>query len=308
MKKKSIVYISILLFSLTGMLNAQAHNLKYKLVVGEHYRFYQSTELNITQSIGSVEQEVNNNFQGVTRFTPVSITPDKITLKVAFESLSIQIKSLFFNVLYDSELPVEKTDNIGQVYNGIINKEFTMVITPLGKVISVSGMDDIINESADKLIYASERTVEQIKKSLESHFGEEALKGNMEMLLSIYPETAKSVNQTWQTETKLTSSLQADMHSNWTFESDNNNTWVISSVGDISAEAEEAQMNGMDMRFNLNGTNQSQYTMSSKDGWFEKGWQKQHVSGFIEMLAGHKSTKNMQVPMSVSSKTYIERR
>ncbi len=308
MLKKSIVYISVFLLSITGTLYAQTHSLKYKLVVGQDYRFYQTTELNITQEIGSLEQEVNNNFKGVTRFTPVKITNDQITLKVAFESLTIHIKSLFFNVLYDSELPVEKTDNIGQVYNGIINKEFTMVITPLGKVLSVSGINEIINQSADKLEYASERTVAQIKKSLESHFGEEALKGNMEMLLSIYPDSPKSVGQTWETKTKLTSSLQADMLSDWSFDSDSNNLWVISSVGNISAEAEEAQMNGVDMRFNLNGTNESQYTMNANDGWFEKGWQKQSVSGFIEMLAGHKSTKNMQVPMSVSSKTYIERR
>lgn len=304
---KALLYINLLLVSFVS-LQAQTYDLRYTLEIGKSYKFFQETELNMVQTIGPMEQEVNNSFKGITRFIPTEIKGDSIVLKVAFETMSIQIKSMFFNLLYDSELPVEKTDNIGLMYDGIVNKEFTMVITPKGKVISISGMDAIIEESAEKLIYASTRSLEQIKKTMNGHFGEESLKGNMEMILAIYPDNKQDVGGRWTVDTKLTSSLQANLQSKWTLDSANEGIWELSSVGKISAVAEEAEINGMKMRFNLNGNNESSFTLNQKDGWFEKGWQKQYISGFIEMLATKTSKESIQVPMSLTSSTRLERR
>jgi len=306
MNIKSLIITTFLFFCIIG--SAQSYDLRYQLELGKTYKFYQATELNITQTIGPMDQEVDNSFRGITRFTPTKIEGENITLKVAFETLSVQIKSMFFNVLYDSSLPVEKTDNIGLMYEGVVNKDFTMVITPKGKVISVDGMDQIIEDAAEALIYASTRSLERIKGTMNSHFGEESLKGNMEMILSIYPDEKQKVGDKWTTETRLTSALQADLMSNWTLESADNNNWIISSVGKVSADAQEANMDGMLMRFNLNGNNHSKFTVNQNDGWFEKGWQKQSISGFIEMLGKKEGEEDMQIPVSVTSSTTLERR
>ena len=297
----------MLFFCVVGV-RAQSHDLKYRLKNGTDYRFYQETKMNITQSLGIMEQEIKNEFKGITRFTPIAKEGNNIVLKTSFETMAISIESLMFNINYDSSKPLNSEDRIAKMYSGIIGKDFKVIITPHGKIVRIEGVEKLIDNAVGAMDNLQPQTEAQLKKTLKGHFGKEALSGNMAMLLSIYPNESKKVGDTWSTNTQLTSAFKANLNNSWTLKDDADTQWKIKGEGSIHSSGEEAEMNGMKMAFNLEGNQESEFVLNQKDGWFVNGKQKQHIEGVVIMNGNPQLPQGMEVPMKVSSTTYIEKR
>ena len=298
----------LLCITCTFGLTAQSHQLRYNLKKGTKYRFYQETQMTITQKLGIIDQEIKNEFNGIMRFEPIGNEGDNIILSTSFETMVINIESMMFNVSYDSSKPVDPNDNVAKIYSGIIGKNFKMIITPQGKVVRIEGINKLINNAVDGMGDVDPKTASQLRKTLTGHFGEEALMGNMGMLLSIYPLSPKSIGDQWSTNTQLTSALKANLVNNWTFSAANGDEWKLNGEGKISTLNEEASMNGMKVTFNLNGKQTSEFKLNKKDGWFISGKQNQEVKGSIFMKGNAQMPQGMEIPMQVKSYTYLEKR
>ncbi|GAF03200.1 DUF6263 family protein [Saccharicrinis fermentans] len=307
MKIKSIIVLCMLFVGAVGI-NAQSYQLRYKLKNGQEYRFYQETKMNITQSLGIIEQEIKNEFKGITRFIPIGKEGENIILNASFETMIIHIESMMFNINYDSSKPVQANDKVANIYNGVIGKDFKMVITPQGEVIRIDGIDKLINDAVNNMGDLQPQVASQMRKTLSGHFGEEALSGNMAMLLSMYPSENKKVGDTWSMNTKLTSALKATLNNEWTLADAANNQWKLKGNGRITTLGEESEMNGMKMSFNLKGNQDSEFIVNQEDGWFVSGKQSQHIEGTISMKGNSQMPQGMEVPMKVVSSTYLEKR
>lgn len=291
-----------------GWLNAQEQDLKFKLKKGNDYRFYQETEMNITQTLGFIDQEIKNEFKGVTRFTPIGVEGSNIVLRTSFETMIINIESLMFNLKYDSSKPVNPDDKVAVIYDGIIGEDFNMVITPQGSVIRIDGINEIINKAVGSMSNIQPQMANQLKKTMAAQFGEKALIGNMEMILSIYPKESKKVGDKWSTDTQLSSALKANINNNWTLADASNQHWKLQGNGNISASDGEATMNGMKVTFNLSGNQKSEYLLNQVDGWFVNGKQSQKIEGTVFMKPTSQLPNGMEIPMKVTSSTYLEKR
>ncbi|SMO41114.1 hypothetical protein SAMN06265379_101604 [Saccharicrinis carchari] len=308
MKKKNIFLALFVLVVGAITINAQSYNLKYNLKKGQDYRFYQETKMKIVQSLGFIDQEINNEFKGITRFTPVGNEGSNIVLNTSFESMIVSVKSMMFNLDYDSSKPLDPNDNMAKLYSAVIGKDFKMVITPQGKVLRIEGIDRIIHEAVKSMENVQPQMAAMMRKTLSSHFGAEALTGNMAMLLSIYPVANKKVGDNWSTSTKLASGLNADLNNTWTLADASNKQWKLKGNGNITTEGGETEMNGMKMNINLTGNQDSEFVLSQNDGWFVSGKQKQQIQGVVSMKGNAQMPQGMEIPMKVTLSTYLEKR
>ena len=307
MKKRFIVALSMLVMCVAG-LNAQSYQLKYQLKQGKEYRFYQETKMNITQSLGIIEQEIKNEFKGVTRFVPVGKEGDNMVLNTSFETMVINIESMMFNVNYDSSKPLDPNDKVANIYSGIVGKDFKVIVTPQGKIVRIDGINEMIDDAVNGLGNVQPQAVARLRKTLTGHLGEEALTGNMALVLSIYPAGRKSVGDQWNTDTKLTSALKANLNNSWVLADDADKKWKLKGRGNISTLGEEASMNGMKVVFNLKGNQESEFVVSQEDGWFVSGKQSQKIEGTVSMKGNAQLPQGMEFPMKVISTTYLEKR
>jgi hypothetical protein len=291
-----------------AILMSQEYNLRYRLKEGKSYRFYQETSMNINQSLGFIEQEIKNEFKGVTRFIPVGKQGNNLILQTCFESMVVNIEGMMFSIRYDSSKPVPKEDRIANIYSRIIGKEFKTIITPQGKVVKVIGINTIIDEAVNDMEDLQPGVAGQLKASLAGHLGEASLRGNLELLLALYPTTKKKVGDQWSTNTHLQSALKAKLNNQWTLKGDADKKWTLSGIGKIHTNGEEASMNGMKVIFNLTGNQQSEFTVNQADGWFVSGKQKQDMEGTVTMNVSAQMPQGMQIPMKIKSNTYLERR
>ncbi|TLX70243.1 hypothetical protein E9993_22465 [Labilibacter sediminis] len=307
MMKKFIGALVVFVFC-TGWLHAQTYDLKYKLKKGTDYRFYQETVMSIIQTLGFLEQEIKNEFKGITRFTPVGTEGNNIVLKTSFETLALKIESIMFNMNYDSSKPVNQDDEMARIYNGIVGKDFKMIITPQGTVVRIVGLNELIDKAIASMGNVQPQAASKLKRAMAAQMGEKALKGNMEMILSIYPKGAKRVGDKWSTGTVLTSALKANLSNNWTLADVSDKQWKLTGDGNISAQNIRAKMHGMDVVFNLKGKQKTEYSLNQADGWFINGKQSQQIDGTVNMNVSSQLPQGMDIPMKVKSTTYIEKR
>ncbi len=305
---KNIFLAFSLFLALTIGVNAQSYNLKYNLNKGQDYRFYQETKMKIVQSLGFIDQEINNEFKGITRFTPIGNEGDNIILNTSFETMIVSVKSLLFNLDYDSSKPIDPSNQMSKVYSGIIGKNFKMVINPQGKVLRVEGIDKMISDAVNAMGNVQPQMAAMIKKTVSSQFGAEALIGNMGMLLSMYPNASKKVGDKWSNNTKIASGINAELSNTWTLADASNKQWKLKGNGNISTQGGEAIMNGMKVTMNLSGNQDSEFVVSQNDGWFVSGKQKQQIQGVVSMKGNAQMPQGMDIPMKVSSSTYLEKR
>ncbi len=304
---KYILVFLVGCFVITGV-NAQSYNLKYKLIKNKDYRFYQKTEMKMIQDLGIMDQEMKNDFGGLIRFIPVKFENENMVLKTCFESLYVNVESILFSMKYDSESVTNESPALTKVYNQIINKDFNVVITPTGNVIRIEGIDKIIDDAVKVLGNINPSASAQLKNALIGQMGKESLKGNMEMIFGVYPAGSKKVGDQWNTSTRLTSLLKADLNNNWTFADASNKQWKILGKGNVSTTGENSKLNGIEVKLDLKGKQKCEYTLNQEDGWFIKGKQIQNVKGFITMSGNSSLPQGFEIPTTLESVTYIERR
>lgn len=309
MKRDYRVVLVLMMSLLTGMMvNAQSYNLKFNLKSGKEYRYYQQTSMRIIQDLGIMEQEMTNELKGVTRFVPVGNEGANIVLKTCFESMEVSIQSLLYSMSYDSSKPLVETDRMARIYNDIIGKDFTIVITPFGSVVRIEGVSEIINNAVKAAGNIQPKAAAQIRNVLKSQLGEEALKGNMEMILAIYPNTSKKVGEKWSTHAQLASILKAKLNSSWTLVDASDNKWKLKGSGNVISGDGKTSLNGIDVNIKVNGKQQSEYELNQTDGWFIRGKQEQDLQGSFSMSGDNPQLQAFEIPVKIKSKTIIERR
>ncbi len=287
---------------------SQSYQLKYNFHKGEDYRYYQETNMVITQTISGHDQEVKNNFKGITRFKLIKKEKDNLILSVCFESMAIHIENDMFTVDYDSSQPIDEGNLMAQVYQRVLNKDFQLTINPYGTVISIEGIDIIIDEAVSNIPDLNEKERMEVKNALVGHIGKETLTGNMQMLLGIYPDEQKSVGDRWSTSTHLNSVVKAQLNNDWTFVDDSEEEWIFNAKGTIITTGEKSKMNGVDVGFKLKGSQDSKIVMNQNDGWFENASQEQYIEGVIVLENQIPDSTALEIPMKVLTSTKLERR
>ncbi len=287
---------------------SQPYHLKYNLQQGKEYRYYQETNMVITQTLSGHDQKVKNNFKGITRFKLIKREKDNFVLNVCFETMAIHIENDMFTVDYDSSLPIEDGNLMAQVYQRVLGKDFLLTINQYGTVLNIEGIDEIIDEAANDIPDLSEKQRMEVKNALVGHIGKETLTGNMQMLLAIYPDEDKMVGDHWSTSTHLNSVVKAKLNNDWTFLDDKQDEWVFNAKGTIATTGEKSKMNGVDVGFKLTGNQDSKIVMSQKDGWFENASQEQSIEGVIVLENQTQDSKVLEIPMKVLTSTKLERR
>ncbi len=303
-----LMFFVLVLFGFQNAVCSQAYDLKYNFKNDSVYKYYQETNMVITQTVGDKEQKVINDFKGITDFKFLGYDAENIILGISFETMAIHVENDMFTVDYDSSKPIEGGNLIAQVYQRILGKQFKMIISPYGKVLNVNGIDSIIDIAVNDIPNLNDNSKAQVKAAISGHLGNETLKGNMQLLLGIYPEEKKTVGEQWSTSTTLKSVVKAELNNEWTFLDDKEDAWTFTAKGTISTTGEESQINGMDVNFKLKGNQDSKFVLNQIDGWFEEASQNQTIEGVIVVGNKEQPDSTMEIPMKVLTTTKLQRR
>jgi hypothetical protein len=124
-----------------------------------------------------------------------------------YKSFRLYMKMAGMEMDIDSEKPVEPIDQaelkqnpmgmMSRIFSAIKGKSFSMQVDEEGKVLSVTGFDQIINGMVDST-GADENAKLQIRASLRDQFNEQAVKDQFAQIFTIFPNKKVKVGDNWE--------------------------------------------------------------------------------------------------------------
>lgn len=197
-KMKQLTMSMILLLScllICGFTGEREINLDLK--AGKTYKLENISEVTITQNFMGNNIVIKTNMGGVIRYKVNSKNKQNdANITATYESLQYEINMPGMKLTYNSSQIPLKDDKVAQVYSKLIGKSFHLVLSNTGKVLEISGADEILNT----LLSAADTTAQEyniLKSTLKQNFTSDALKSNLEQTYNFYPGKIVAENETW---------------------------------------------------------------------------------------------------------------
>lgn len=152
---------------------------------------------------------------------------------------------------------VEKTlEMVNKLFGAIKGRKFSMRVNPEGKVVSVSGFEDMAAALVDSLnVEPSER--EKVMKEFDKQFNGDEIKGQMERFWYIFPNKEVKVGDSWEKNSVMGGKLPGKY----------NSTYKVTEIeGDMVTLEEKTKVESEEEKMKLSGDITGTIVVDSRSG------------------------------------------
>ncbi|MDD3771596.1 MAG: DUF6263 family protein [Weeksellaceae bacterium] len=253
----------------------ESFSFRYNLKKGENYPFY--LKISTEQSMSAQGQSMNLSSSRTVDFDYFveSVEGNKFTLKATFKGFSESFKSpIGENISYNTNSAKPTNPDVAQswsIYKSITGQTFTMIVDNKGKVLSVTGLDKVVNNAVEKL--KTDFTPEEqkeIRSLLEMSLSQEAIRTQFEDSLNIFPDKSLKIGEKWEDTQKINEGpIKGENKVVRTFEGIQDGKAVITVKGTQSVNGSETQ-NGITATMKNTSTLNGRIELDLETGWIKK--------------------------------------
>lgn len=214
--------------------------------------------------------------------------------------------------------PMAEGLNIEEVLS-LEGRTFTLVMSPKGKVSSVTGMDRAAAEAGDALVTAVKdvmgkqmeqlpeamRGMEQlltgeidvvVRKGVRDQLGDEAIRERLESVFAVYPEDPTvAKGAVWERTLSLFKGQPMVLNDTFTLEEVKDGVARIAVASQVSPNtaAEPMSLMGMEMKMELSGSRTGTIEIDTETGWITSRTMESDLNGNVSVMG-------MQATMKVT--------
>lgn len=302
--KKLFTSLLVLAFSSLGV--SQSYELSLNLKNGETYDQLVSSQMEILQEVSGQKIDINLNIDGLMSYKVINEDEKSYTLEVVYKSMGMKMVMPQMTMDFNSANQ-EKDDPFSKMLRGITNESFEVVMAKNGKVLEVKNLEAIFNKSLSQFDDMPEAQLKQMKSQLSQSYGTDAFKGNIEMVTAIFPDKKVKVGDTWKVNTQLKSGLEAGINTTYTLVEKNKDFYTIRGEATVATDDTDkmTQMNGLPMRFDMDGTMLSDIKVDNETGWIVEATVDQSIGGDAHIGDPSGSGNNMVSKMQMNGEFKI---
>ena len=295
MRKFFYLVISIMILT-AGQ--AQKTKLSLNLEKGKEYKQITDSKSTITQEINGQEINMVMTIKGSTSYLVTAVNKKSYEMDVEYDSLSITMEFPQSTLEFSSEKSDEK-DIFSTILAEMKNKPFQVIMTRSGKVKEVNNIELLFESVFSKFPQIPENQIAQIKSQLMKSYGEEAFKGNIEMVTAIYPNKPVVKGGSWVIKTKLRSGMSADMTTTYKYSEDAPDYYLIEGASKIESTGKGAyvESEGMSMKYEVTGNMSSVIKTDKTSGWIVEATLNQYIQGDVYIKENPQMPDGMKIPM-----------
>lgn len=294
--------ISVLVIILFQVAFGQKQKLGFNLAVGKIYyqTMHSSTNIELQNENGP---KVNMDFtaSGEVAFTITELKGNIYNITACFRQISSLTKLPFIGHEGFNSDEKNEMDTFSNISKAIINKQFFIKMTTLGKIVEVKNIGSIVKHALEKFPKLSIEKRLEFKGQFTQSFGEDVFKHNFEMITAIYPNNPVAKGDTWTIRREIKSRPKEAYVSIYELKGKFGSYNLIVGNGNIETPKEDdyKPINGMLIKHNQTETVSSSFQVDSKTGWIIDAKIKDVISGNTEMKPNPKLPKGMTQKMSV---------
>ncbi len=305
--RKILSLITIIFVLVSCKTTHEKNNLILNLEQDKEYKQVTNSKMTIIQEFGGEQIEMKMDIQGGMTFLVKSANDQGYDMEVSYNKLSMTMESQFGSMVFDSD-----SNDEGDVFSNLLSqmqdKPFELTMSKKGKVTHIKNIEQLWESTINTLDHISEQEKEQIATQIKEAYGEEALMGNMEMVVGIFPAHPVTKNDKWTITTNLQSGMPAKMTTEYELIEVNSDYFILKGNSVIKTDEEDAyvESNGMSMRYELEGTMLSDIKLDRQTGWIIEAKAEQTIEGEAHIInQGDDKDDSMRMPMTLKSEIII---
>lgn len=285
---------------------AQSTDLMLNLEEGQVYRQRTSSTATINQNISGQEINMVMTINGTMSFLVKSQTAAGYELETSFNSLSMSMEMPQGKLEFSSE-NADSTDVFSTILSAMKEKSFLTIMDKKGKVSEVRNVESLWDNAINNFEQIPPMQREQIKAQIMKAYGAEALKGNMEMVTSIYPEKPVQIGDKWNVVTNLESGISAIMTTEYELVTIADDYVQIGGSSVIQTADKDAyvETNGMPLKYDMKGSMVSEIKVDKSTGWIREAKISQEISGDAYIKGNSQMPEGLKIPMVMKNELLI---
>jgi hypothetical protein len=295
MKRNLILILTFFLFNLC---QGQKVKMSLKLSKNESYSLKCLSDITINQEINGQEIKMVMSVNGDMVCKVTGIQDSVYDMEVSYTSLSMKMSLPEKDLLFSSEKN-DKDDVFSTILGLFKGKVFNVKMTKTGKIKEVKNIETVFASIFDQFPQLSDEQKEQLKTQILQAYGEKAFKGNIEMVTNIFSYKKVKAGDNWIIKTQIESGMAGKMETVYKLEKQEESFYLISGKSKFETENKDAyiQVNGMPIKYDLQGTVVSDLKIDKKTGWIIEAKINQKIAGNAYIKENPKMQEGMVIPM-----------
>lgn len=296
---KTIFTLILTVFVLTSY-QTQNSDLSLKLEKGKEYKQITNSKATIIQEVNGQKMNMVMTIKGTMTFLVKDITENGYNMDAKFEELSMSMQMPQGLMEFSSEKN-DANDIFSTILGAMKDKAFGITMSKTGKITDVKNVEALWSTAINTFDQLPEMQKEQIKAQIMKAYGGEALKGNIEMVTAIYPDSPVNRGDKWTINTKLESGMSANMTTDYEFAELTSEYALIKGKSTIVTADKDAyiESNGMPMKYDLTGSMDSEIKVDKNTGWIIKATINQKIEGDTYIKENPQLPNGMKIPMTM---------
>jgi len=296
---KTILTLILTVFVLTSF-QTQNSDLSLKLEKGKEYKQITNSKATIIQEVNGQKMNMVMTIKGTMTFLVKDITENGYNMDAKFEELSMSMQMPQGLMEFSSEKN-DANDVFSTILGAMKDKAFGITMSKTGKITDVKNVEALWSTAINTFDQLPEMQKEQIKAQIMKAYGGEALKGNIEMVTAIYPDSPVNRGDKWTINTKLESGMSANMTTDYEFAELTSEYALIKGKSTIVTADKDAyiESNGMPMKYDLTGSMDSEIKVDKNTGWIIEATINQKIEGDTYIKENPQLPNGMKIPMTM---------
>lgn len=296
---KTIFTLILTVFVLTSY-QTQNSDLSLKLEKGKEYKQITNSKTTIIQEVNGQKVNMVMTIKGTMTFLVKDITENGYNMDAKFEELSMSMQMPQGLMEFSSEKN-DANDIFSTILGAMKDKAFGITMSKTGKITDVKNVEALWSTAINTFDQLPEMQKEQIKAQIMKAYGGEALKGNIEMVTAIYPDSPANRGDKWTINTKLESGMSANMTTDYEFAELTSEYALIKGKSTIVTADKDAyiESNGMPMKYDLTGSMDSEIKVDKNTGWIIEATINQKIEGDTYIKENPQLPNGMKIPMTM---------
>lgn len=290
----------------------QAIELKLQLKPSNIYRMWMSTDQDITQDIAGQKITVKQVMGMGYRYEVQSVdNAGTATVKMTYDSIVVRNKTPMGEMEFNSANPEASKATPGtEAYRAMLGAEFILKLTKAGKVESITGVEEMMGKIVNGMGAMEPAQKAALEQSLKKMMSNEAMAETIERAMNIYPTTPVKIGDSWKQQMEVAIGMPMLVSTTYTLKSITNGVANLDIQSTISnnANAKPMEMMGMEMAYNLSGTQKGTMKVNIIDGWVDTTSLKQNLFGSMSISGENVPEMMKNVPIAVQSAITITAR
>lgn len=285
--------------------SGQQVKLMLNLKAGETYRQVMTSKVEILQDIQGQQMKILMSVQGAASYRVTGVENSIYSMDVVYDSLTMSMELPNGHIEFSSEKN-DSTDIMSTLLSSIKSKSFQVKMTTTGTVKEVKGVEALFEGMFNSLPELPEAQRRQLMDQVMKAYGEEAFRGNLEMVTSIYTEKPVSIGETWMITTKLKGGMTATLQTTYKLNETTDDLFMI--TGDAKLVTDKSvyvESNGMPIAYDLSGKMLSDIQVNRTSGWIKLAKLNQAIKGTANIKDTPQVPGGLAIPMSMNSEIVI---